>query len=281
MSYCASSQGYSGSNDTFRPPRYSNIQAPSQLERITYNSPGVPRGDTSLYAHSESKSVEAAVKNWYAGIKDGYVPDSSRGTYLSTPKPHTLFIANDFLAKDSTARFVGNAEEIKEYIKEAFQSTTGNELPQDIQITILNNKEFTKAHLDFEKTTNDGVQGFSLNSQGNGTNRIFVRANPLDQLMLTIGHEIGHVLTPSLKNEHDEEAKAFAFSLAWMSTIRENNIAGIGNNILPEPAQNGLHDVAFGFVLRLINDGMRAWEAFKQLAQGTLTIREQPITAEA
>jgi hypothetical protein len=65
-----------------------------------------------------------------------------------------------------------------------------------------------------------------------------------------------------------------------MNTIRENNIAGIGQNILPMPAQNGLHDKAFDFVQRLISTGTKAIDAFVQLAKGIITIREQPQIIE-
>ena len=84
-----------------------------------------------------------------------------------------------------------------------------------------------------------------------------MRENQLDALLLVIGHEIGHVLTETLPNKHDEEAKAFAFSIEWAKTIKKHNIAGLGINIKQdldfEPARNGLHDVAFSFV-DFIND---------------------------
>jgi hypothetical protein len=250
-----------------------------------------------LYAHASLDNIvsHASVEKPTRAIAH-YVPGSAQGAYLASKTPHDYFIADTFLKPGSTARFVGDAAEIKQYIEEAFKATTGDELPKDIEIMILPDNEFRKAHVAHNGAWNEGsaskagwsssgapsegVQGFSLNSNGRGINKVFVRAAQLDRLMLTIGHEIGHVLTPSLKNPHDEEAKAFAFSLAWMNSIRERNVAGIGNNILPEPAQNGLHDTAFAFVQRIITEGTRAWDAFLQLARGTLTIREQPITVE-
>ncbi len=233
------------------------------------------------YSSLDSIVSHAVVERPVQSTLPHYVPSSVKGSYLSNHTPHDYFIADTFLVPGSTAPFVGDAAEIKDHIKEAFTATTGEELPKDIIISVLDNTEFKKAHVTHNGVWNEGVQGFSLNTNGRGVNQIFVRANPLDRLMLTIGHEIGHVLTQSLKNPHDEEAKAFAFSLAWMNSIREKNIAGIGGNITPDPANNGLHDVAFAFVQKLIENGTRAWEAFLQLARGTVTIREQPITVEA
>jgi hypothetical protein len=250
----------------------------------SYTAAGVGRGDAKLYAHTMSAEQHPGSLKAYQAPLDrpfaGYVPGSARGAYLARAKPHTLFAATDFIAPGSTSRFIGDAAEIAEDIKEAFRATTGEELPADIQITVLNDKEFVKAHLDFDSHSHDGVLGFSLNSNGRGVSQVFVRAMPLDKLMLTVGHEIGHVLTPTLANAHDEEAKAFAFSLAWMEAIKHYNIAGIGANIIPEPAHNGLHDIAFGFVQQLVRAGATAWQAFQHLANNAVTITRQIETVE-
>lgn len=236
-----------------------------------------------LYAHASIDSVvnSASVERLAERIAvPSYVPSSAKGAYLASHTPHDYFTADTFLKPGSTARFVGDAAEIQDDIKEAFTATTGDELPKDIVINVLNDTEFRKAHVAHEGTWSEGVMGFSVNSNGKGTNQVFVRAAPLDRLMLTVGHEIGHVLTQSLGNAHDEEAKAFAFSLAWMDAIKQHNIAGIGSNILPAPAENGLHDRAFAFVLNIIDNGTRAWDAFLQLARGTITITQQLETVE-
>jgi hypothetical protein len=232
-----------------------------------------------MYAHSDSGSVLEAIAH-RAELTEKravthYVPGSAHGTYVAHSTPHEYFVADTFLKPGSTARFVGDAAEIAEDVREAFLATTGHELPADIMITVLNDREFRKAHVAHEGAWSEGIQGFSLNANGRGESRVFVRAAPLDHLMLTIGHEIGHVLTPSLADARDEEAKAFAFSLAWMEAVRERNIAGIGSHILPNPAENGLHDRAFEFVQRLLREGTRAWDAFTQLARGTVTINRQ------
>jgi hypothetical protein len=206
-----------------------------------------------------------------------YVPGSARGAYLSAKSPMSYFAADSFLVPGSTARFVGSAKDIEEDIKDAFRATTGEEMPNDIVVRILNDAQFRKAHEQHDGAWNDSIQGFSINANNHGPSLVFARADQLDRLMLTIGHEIGHVLTPTLKSQHDEEAKAFAFSLAWMNAIKENNIAGIGGHINPNPANNGLHDKAFSFVQRVIMAGTTAWEAFLQLAKGLITINEQPI----
>ena len=55
--------------------------------------------------------------------------------------------------------------------------------------------------------------------------------------MLTIGHELGHVLTKTLSRHHDEEAKAYAFSLVWIDAIKKNNIANLSGAIITELRQ--------------------------------------------
>jgi hypothetical protein len=234
-----------------------------------------------LYAHSIDSVVNSAsIERREPVAIPNYVPSSAKGAYLTSHTPHDYFTADTFLKPGSTARFVGDAEEIANDIKEAFTATTGEELPADIVISVLNDRDFKQAHIAHDGSWSEGVMGFSLNSNGRGVNQVFVRAAPLDHLMLTVGHEIGHVLTQSLGNAHDEEAKAFAFSLAWMDAIKTHNIAGIGANILPEPAHNGLHDRAFAFVQNIMDAGTSAWNTFLQLANGTVTITRQIETVE-
>ncbi len=223
-----------------------------------------------MYSHSLETMVKDAPAQ--AARMQTYLPSSARGAYLSLNTPQ-YFTADSFLIPGSTARFIGSANEIQEYIKEAFRATTSEEMPEDIIVSVLNDEEFKKAHSGHGKWS-DGIMGFCIN------NRVFARADQLDRLMLTIGHEIGHALTPTLKNAHDEEAKAFAFSIAWMNAIKERNIANIGGNIAQNPARNGLHDIAFNFVQRIIEAGTGAFDAFVQLAKGMLTITEQPILLE-
>ncbi len=250
-----------------------------------------------MYAHSSIDSIVSHTSIEKPARAATYVPNSAKGAYVAGHTPHDYFITDTFLKPGSTARFIGDAADVKEFVEEAFTATTGEKMPEDITISVLNDTAFKQAYLAHNGAWNEGsagkaggsssgvpsegIMGFSLNTNGRGVNTIFVRAAPLDRLMLTIGHEIGHVLTSTLKSPHDEEAKAFAFSLAWMNAIREKNIAGIGSHILPEPAQNGLHDTAFAFVQHIIENGVTAWQAFLQLARGALTIIGQPIIVEA
>ena len=121
--------------------------------------------------------------------------------------------------------FVGAAADIAGFIKETFAKTTGKELPDDITITVSHREELQRAHAQF---FNMGIVGLSLN----GTSRqIFVVAGSLDEVMLVIGHELGHVLSKPLHNEQAEEAKAFAFEMAWAQIIFTHDIAGLKASI--------------------------------------------------
>ncbi|MEM4239910.1 MAG: hypothetical protein QXM31_00065 [Candidatus Woesearchaeota archaeon] len=292
MSYCGSSAGYGspgcgsyGVQPVYCSMNYSSSRG-SYGGMFSWGSPSASYGgswnaESKLYAHSSIDSMvshESVARASCAAMH--YVPGSAKGAYLAGRAPLDYFVADTFLRPGSTARFVGDAAEIRDDIEAAFRATTGESLPSDIIIHVLNEKEFRKAHREHAGAWNDGIMGFSLNANSRGASEVFARADQLDRLMLTIGHEIGHVLTRTLRSPHDEEAKAFAFSLAWMKAIRENNIAGIGGNILPEPASNGLHDIAFGFVQRVITAGATAMEAFRQLANGTITITQEAELAE-
>jgi hypothetical protein len=85
--------------------------------------------------------------------------------------------------------------------------------------------------------------------------------------MAVIGHEIGHVLTPTLPTMHDEEAKAFAFEFAWIDAIIKNKIGNLQNNFTLEPAKNGLHDIAADFVRKLISSGKEIFEIYIEITK--------------
>src|SRR3989338_6639107 len=188
------------------------------------------------------------------------------------------------------ARFVDDSNEVKRISEETFELMAqskikdfwctensrnflvNEKLPENISINVLQFEEFKSLHLAFGPW-NNGILGFSIN--GNHK-QVFVRENHLDALMLVIGHEIGHVLTDTLSNKHDEEAKAFAFSLEWAKTIKKHNVANLGMNIKEEidfqPARNGLHDVAFAFVDFMVKKGRKAMELHGDLIKRYISV---------
>ncbi|MBS3105231.1 hypothetical protein J4234_03175 [Candidatus Woesearchaeota archaeon] len=165
------------------------------------------------------------------------------------------------------ARFIGDNNEARSIAEEVFELMMKERLSENISISILPFEEFKALHLIFGAWSS-GILGFSING---GDKRIFIRENHLDALMLVIGHEIGHVLTETLPNKHDEEAKAFAFSIEWARTIKEHNIANLGLSIKGEldfqPARNGLHDVAFAFVDFMVKKGRKAMQLHDDLVK--------------
>jgi len=132
-----------------------------------------------------------------------------------------------------------------------------------------------KAHSMFGNQWNSEIQGFAINRKDKGLiSEIFIKKGELDRIMITIGHEIGHVLTIKKDNMLDEEAKAFAFSLAWMKSIKESNIANLGTSIsLSRPAMNGIHNIALDFVLDQRSDGKEALDIYYDIIAGILKVR--------
>ena len=205
---------------------------------------------------SERKIAEAYTKN----------------LYLSNNK-QDYFAIEPFLTHAQETEFVNDAKMIEEPCKEAFRQTTGKELPKNISIHLCNPQELKRIHTQHGGHWSDGIQGFSINRGPTKTSDVFVKKDMFDSVMITLGHEIGHVISPTLPDIRDEEAKAFAFSMAWMRTIVDNNIAGLSNAINPQPAKNGIHDAGYEFVqeeLQKQNTG--AFNIFMQLCEGILTI---------
>lgn len=166
-----------------------------------------------------------------------------------------------------SVRFIDDRNEIKNIANEIFELMKNTKLPEDFSISILPLGEFQRAHSRFGSWSN-GILGFSINGKDK---MIFVMENQLDVLLIVIGHEIGHVLTETLPNKHDEEAKAFAFSVEWAKTIKKYNVANLASSIKDEldfqPARNGLHDVAFSFVDLMLKKGRNAIDLHEDLVK--------------
>ncbi|MBT7497647.1 hypothetical protein HN662_04915 [Candidatus Woesearchaeota archaeon] len=164
-------------------------------------------------------------------------------------------------------RFVDEAEELLPYLENTHLEVTGTPLPTNFSLKLCDKDELKVAYEFFKGTWQKGIQGFCINRK-QGTSRVFVLKDELAKVMLTIGHEVGHLQTASLQGV-EEEAKAYAFSLEWMEAIKRKNIAGLGSVLISErPAENGLHNVAFEFVLGMMRQGTNAKAVFNQLING-------------
>lgn len=193
--------------------------------------------------------------------------------YTSAYEANHEFAPEIFLKPSrQKSRFVDDNAEARRIAEEIFELIMKKPLPSNISINILPFDEFKALHSIFGAWSN-GILGFSINGK---EKKVFVKENHLDSLMLVIGHEIGHVLTEALENRHDEEAKAFAFSIEWAKAIKEHNIANLGLSIKEEldfrPARNGLHDLAFAFVDAMVKKGRKAMELHEDLVKGYLSV---------
>ena len=158
--------------------------------------------------------------------------------------------------------------EIQEYVEDIFKKVTGNPFPRNIELNVLAEKEF----LDMHSSNGDrsrNVLGFSLNRNHPGNNdsinQVFVKEADIAQVLIVMGHEIGHVLSQPLDDIKDEEAKAFAFEYAWVEAMIEYDFAGLRESLTtPVPADNGLHNIASDFVLDLINTGKKHSRSLKR-----------------
>jgi hypothetical protein len=170
------------------------------------------------------------------------------------------FSSSDFINPYANrTRFVDDASDIKDLIEQSFEATTGKELPNDIIISICSEQKMKEFHSDWHP----GIEGFAINSC---PKMVFVKQSELANVMVTLGHELGHVFTAPLNDARDEEAKAFAFSIAWINAIKEKNIGNLSDSlVIPKPAQNGLHNVALDFVIDCIKEGKEAFDLFWDL----------------
>ncbi len=228
-------------------------------------------------AKSESQQ-QVVEKQSYSSPRFNYANNLTN--YLQHRAPKQYHAVDSFLQLyRPETQFIETSEEVQEHIKESFRLTTGKELPKNIVITVVDKEELRRIHESNNGQWSEGIQGFAMQSPQRKIKQIFVKKNDLDRLMLVIGHEIGHVLTPCLMSKHDEEAKAFAFELAWMKTIVDNNIANLKENINLDfaPANNGLHNVAFNFVRKIVKQGKDALDVYRKIVERVLKVNPMLI----
>ncbi len=230
--------------------------------------------ETNRYHHPQPITHHLQPTTHYQQPNGAYAfnpaSDYSAPQPIHTPSPEPFLKPNR-----PASPFVGSISDIAHYIQQAFTAVTGGILPNDVLMEIVTREELKQRHEKVGGAWSPGIQGFSVNKQGFGTSSIVVKENELDKLMITIGHEIGHIMTFTLNNQHDEEAKAFAFEMAWIDALVEHNIANLAASINPNPmpAMNGLHDVAFMFVQKQMKQkGKNPLEIFRELSKGKLTI---------
>jgi hypothetical protein len=207
----------------------------------------------------------------------GYAAESA-GYLIHTAREH--FTPIMFL-KDSrpVSPFIDGGEDVSQHVQDAFEATTGMRMPDDITISIVTKDELKRKHEAFGGEWSEGIQGFAINRKGVSHSMVFVKENELDQLLLVIGHEIGHCMSRTLPSKLDEEAKAFAFELAWMQALVEQDIAGMSHaiDLDPRPANNGLHNVAFNFAKGLVKQGKKAMDVFTDLVSRRVSAGEQDV----
>jgi len=228
-----------------------------------------------------------------SGMRDGegkylngtnqYLLPGPSGNYDSSPLEYQSSITGGLLKKcRPVTQFVHDSEEVKGLVLDTFEKLTGKQFPDNIEVRVCSEEEMKKAHSANGGRWSRGIMGFAINRWPNPST-IFVKKNHLDALMLTIGHELGHVVSPQLPNELDEEAKAFAFELAWTKTIIKEDIGGLARNFNVDfvPAENGLHDKAFAFVQDVARKGKDALKVFRELSKGVLNVKEKAFIAQA
>src|SRR3989344_1906531 len=263
------------STSSFRSTIYSRLESMAHAEyeqqpKIAYSIQSFP--SAQIYGASMTSfplSSPMAFHYSSEAERKGYNVNSSGGYSIFTPS-HTEyhFQPSEFLKPGKEGKFIGQAEEIKEYVVDAFEKIFHTAFPQNICISVCNETEFRKI------APHPGTIGLSINRGKDGLiSEIFVLNDSLARVMLTLGHELGHVLTQTLANPHDEEAKAYAFSLVWMRAMKEHNIAGLADAIVTErPAENGLHNVAFGFVEKMLRKGMELSRLYLELVQRNVSV---------
>jgi len=249
-------------------------------EKYTLSIGGMQKSNLDLYSGSSLDSLmDYGVNSPSKGMYENLIFEDDEEIRRMIEKQIKSYQQNSVSKEDSKilifnpselvnkkTKFISNVNKILPYIKRVFELTTNEELRSDVVIKLCSQEELKEIHSQFSDNWSEGIQGFCINRLNNPL--VFVKRDELAKVMLTIGHELGHLQTSSL-DELEEEAKAYAFSIEWMNKIKENNVANLANVFVNEsPAEDGVHNVAFNFVLKLLERGKSAFEIFEDLISG-------------
>ncbi|MBI5880906.1 hypothetical protein HZB90_02140, partial [archaeon] len=123
----------------------------------------------------------------YNHRNDGYLLTGPAGNYDNSQEYHSSITVGLLRPRRPATQFVEKAEEIENVVREAFEATTGQALPDDIVVRVCDESEMKKAHSANGGQWHAGIMGFALNRHPYPST-IFVRKDHLDALMLTVGH---------------------------------------------------------------------------------------------
>ena len=220
-------------------------------------------------AYAQVVSTQQSEVTYNSFQQPAYLKKEEEEQESLTIQPEHVFLPEAFIVKPT--RFVNGFEEIQAHVEEAFEKTMGYSIPDNISLVLCSPEELEQAYA-LTSTWNEGIQGFCRHGR-DGRQYVYVKKDELARVLLTTGHELGHALYAALHDDVLEEAKAFAFAMAWMNTIREHDIASLKDVLISEnPAQNGLHNKAFAYVQQLLQKGWEPLQVFEQLQLGLLTI---------
>ncbi len=234
--------------------------------------------NSSGTGYSSRVAYHATGREFYSPSKFIYERASEyshKPLYTSTSKKkdeskkeqETRFTPQIFIKRNyEVKQFIGRAEQVQPFVEQCYSIITEQNLPNNILIQVLPQQLFEETHEQFGSQCDSSVLGFAINKNPYGLSEVYVRQSDLASVMVTLGHELGHVLSNKLSSPQAEEAKAFAFTLEWVKIIAMHNIADIGEAMqIPEPAKNNVHDAAFEWVLEKVKNGNKPMEIYREL----------------
>jgi len=228
--------------------RRANAYAGNAYASNSYAGGGQTYATQSLY--ETQGAYGSNVRNYNHATPQAFQEDSSMKFFdadANTVLPEYPFDPRAFLDPSAPPQmWVSSLGEVQTLIHETWARMMHTPLPPDITITI-GSAEVLAPH--FGGMLPAGVRGFAIPAKEGTLKQIFIKSGPKDQIMMTIGHELGHISSPILPDIRDEEAKAYAFSLAWMQVMREHRIGDLKPQIWLSGAKNGIHNVALDAVL--------------------------------
>lgn len=152
---------------------------------------------------------------------------------------------------------------------------------RDNEISVVTNLEYDRVYPQHNDDNPIASNAYCVFPEHNsGTGLAFIREGFIERVVVSSLHEFGHLLGNPLDNNANEEAKAYAFVSAGAKLIKDRDIGGLRNKIMPivdrKPSakHSPEHYSAYEFVANLVKKGMDPLDLYEMLCNRSLSVND-------
>lgn len=116
-------------------------------------------------------------------------------------------------------------KQVEPLVRSAFSELAGRGIPDNINVFVF---PYETLEMFYRKIGGKGKAPAATSFRRDGLDLALVEAGECARIMYGIGHEIGHLSTPTLQDRNKEELKARIFQELWLNELDNPKYNGMG-----------------------------------------------------